>query len=183
MRSRSIATLLLAASLSIAAAGCRNGRNGRDERDERNQQSSAAPRPLPAATDASAAAEVILHVGARAIPIRVELARTEAERERGLMFRNHLDPDTGMLFLFPRPGPLTFWMKNTLIPLDMIFIDGARRIIGIVEEATPETETPRRVEGDSQFVLEIAGGLSKRLGVTSGSEVEFRHARETEVSN
>jgi uncharacterized membrane protein (UPF0127 family) len=90
------------------------------------------------------------------------------------MYRNHLDPSTGMLFVFDRDGPLTFWMKNTLIPLDMIFIDRDKRIVGIVDNAAPETETPRRVQGQSRYVLEVIGGLSRRLGVEPGSLVEFQ---------
>jgi uncharacterized membrane protein (UPF0127 family) len=152
--------MVLLAALVSGAGGCRNGR-------------SATPPPGPTATQAPP--KVILHgePGGRAIPVRVELARTDSERERGLMYRNHLDPDAGMLFLFPRPAPLAFWMRNTLIPLDMIFIDPDRRILGIVENAAPETETARRVDGNSQYVLEIAGGLSQRWGVHAGSSVEF----------
>jgi uncharacterized membrane protein (UPF0127 family) len=150
---------LLLASLTTGAGGCRNGR-------------SATP-PGPTATQGPP--KVILHgePGGRAIPVRVELARTDSERERGLMYRNHLDPDAGMLFLFPRPAPLSFWMRNTLIPLDMVFIDQDRRILGIVENAAPETETARRVDGNSQYVLEIEGGLSQRWGLHPGSQVEF----------
>jgi uncharacterized protein len=117
---------------------------------------------------------VILRAGGRALPFRVELATSEPQRERGLMYRNHLDPDAGMLFVFEREAPLTFWMKNTLIPLDMIFISGKRRIVGVVENAVPETETPRRVEGLSRYVLEIAGGMSRKLGISAESEVEFQ---------
>lgn len=121
----------------------------------------------------AARAVVVLNVGGRTLPFRVELATTDAQRERGLMYRNHLDPDAGMLFVFERDAPLTFWMKNTFIPLDLIFIDSNRRIVGIVENAAPETETPRRVNGLSRYVLEIAGGLSTRLGITAGSTVAF----------
>jgi uncharacterized membrane protein (UPF0127 family) len=116
---------------------------------------------------------VVLHSGARTVPVRVELARTESERERGLMYRNHLEPDAGMLFIFDHDGPLTFCMKNTFIPLDMIFIDRDRRIVGIVENAVPETETPRRVPGISRYVLEVGGGLTRQWGIGSGSEVDF----------
>jgi hypothetical protein len=116
----------------------------------------------------------IVHAGGRALPFRVELATSESQREKGLMYRNHLDPDAGMLFVFEREAPLTFWMKNTLIPLDMIFINGNRRIVGVVENAIPETETPRRVEGLSRYVLEIAGGMSRRLGISADGEVEFQ---------
>jgi uncharacterized membrane protein (UPF0127 family) len=79
-----------------------------------------------------------------------------------------------MLFLFPAPAPLAFWMKNTLIPLDMLFLDHDRRVLGIVENAAPETETARRVAGDSQYVLEVGGGLSRQWGIEPGSTAEFR---------
>ena len=117
---------------------------------------------------------VLLHVGVRPVPIRVEVARTEIERERGLMFRRHLDTDAGMLFVFERDGPLTFWMRNTFIPLDIIFIDRDRRVVGIVENAVPETDTPRRVGGDSRYVLEVGGGSSRRWGLGAGTLLEFQ---------
>jgi uncharacterized membrane protein (UPF0127 family) len=65
-------------------------------------------------------------------------------------------------------------MKNTLIPLDMIFIGGDHRVVGVVENAEPQTLTGRRVDGDSQYVLEINGGFSAKMGIQPGSEVEFR---------
>jgi uncharacterized membrane protein (UPF0127 family) len=135
-----------------------------------NARSPAAP---PGSTPGAAnAPRVVLH-GTRAVPVRVEVARTDSERERGLMYRNHLDSDAGMLFIFERDAPLTFWMKNTFIPLDMIFIDHDRRVVGIVENALPETETPRRVQGDSRYVLEVGGGLTRQWGIGRGSAVDF----------
>jgi uncharacterized membrane protein (UPF0127 family) len=142
-----------------AAVGCRN------------RTTPEAPSSRPAA---AGPVVVVRGAGGRELSVRVELARTPEEHARGLMYRNRLDPDAGMLFLFPRAAPRTFWMKNVYIPLDMIFIGSDLRIVGIVEEAAPETETPRSVAGASQFVLEIGGGLSRRLGVTPGSRVEFR---------
>jgi uncharacterized protein len=129
-------------------------------------------RAVPDAT-APAASVVVIDTPERKVPFRVELARTEEERERGLMYRDHLAPDAGMLFLFERPSLLTFWMKNTLIPLDMIFIGQDRRIAGIVAEAEPQTLTPRRVEALSQYVLEIGGGLAARLGIAAGQRVDL----------
>ena len=76
--------------------------------------------------------------------------------------------------VFEQPGPLTFWMKNTLIPLDMIFIGSDRHIVGIVENAEPQTLTGRRSGGVAQYVLEINGGFCAKLGVQIGSEVDFR---------
>jgi uncharacterized membrane protein (UPF0127 family) len=155
-----IAGLILIVVLGTSA--CRNSRSG----TETGLAGTAATTP--------AGPFVILHADTRALPIRVELARTEAQRERGLMYRNHLDPEAGMLFVFDHDGPLTFWMKNTFIPLDMIFIDRDKKIVGIVDNAEPETETPRRVVGESRYVLEIGGGLSRRLGVSPGSIVDFQ---------
>ncbi|MGF1511463.1 MAG: DUF192 domain-containing protein [Myxococcota bacterium] len=107
------------------------------------------------------------------VTFSAEVADTERERARGLMFRDCLPEDEGMLFLSPRPFQQSFWMRNTLIPLDIIFIREDRRILGIVEEASPRTDTHRSVPGASQFVLEIAGGLSKELGIEAGQRVRF----------
>jgi len=174
MLARMRIAILVAAGLAASGAACRNGRSA----------AGPAPTPLPAASTGTPT--VVLHAtagGQRAIPVRVELALTGPQRERGLMFRNHLDPDTGMLFLFPSSAPLTFWMKNTLIPLDMIFIDSNRRIVGIVENAAPETETGRHVEGASQYVLEIGGGLSQKWGIAAGSTVDFQGLPATAIPN
>jgi uncharacterized membrane protein (UPF0127 family) len=122
----------------------------------------------------AAAPSVEIDTGARKVVFGVELALTPEQQERGLMYRQQLAPDAGMLFVSPRPRPQVFWMKNTLIPLDMIFIGADRRIVGIVENAEPETLTARRVEGDSQYVLEIGGGLSAKLGIRAGQPVEMR---------
>ena len=107
--------------------------------------------------------------------VEVELARTPAEQQQGLMHRQSLPPDAGMLFLFDREQDHAFWMENTLIPLDMIFIDDGGRVVGIVENAAPLTRTPRRVDGPSRFVLEVNGGWSKAHGVAKGDQVRFEN--------
>lgn len=104
---------------------------------------------------------------------QAEVADTPSERARGLMHREQMAAEHGMLFLFPEPDQLSFWMKNTLIPLDMIFIRADRTILGIVENAEPKTLTSRSVRGDSQFVLEINGGLSRTLGLGPDQKVTF----------
>jgi uncharacterized membrane protein (UPF0127 family) len=121
----------------------------------------------------AATSTVVVDTGERQITFRVELARTEPEREKGLMFREHLAPDAGMLFLFEVPMVQTFWMKNTLIPLDMIFIGPDRAIVGVVADAQPLTLTARSVGEPSQYVLEIGGGLAARLGIRAGQRVAF----------
>jgi uncharacterized membrane protein (UPF0127 family) len=107
--------------------------------------------------------------------VTVELARTEAERERGLMERRELAPDAGMLFMFEEAGEHPFWMKNTLIPLDMIFISDDGRIAGIVARAVPGDLSPRSAGGPSRYVLEVAGGWAEAHGVSAGDRVRFEN--------
>jgi uncharacterized protein len=128
-------------------------------------------------TDApAAAARVVVETAAGARhPVRVELARTEAEHTRGLMWRERLDPDAGMLFLFEESEPRGFWMKNTLIPLDMLFIGDDGRIVGIVERAAPLSTTLREVGAPSRYVLEVNGGWCAARGVRAGDRVRFEN--------
>lgn len=107
------------------------------------------------------------------VGFHVEVADTPGKREMGLMYRTDLADDRGMIFLFPNESQQSFWMKNTPRPLDMIFIGRDRKIVGIVEQATPFSLDPRFVEGKSQFVFEINGGLSKRHGFKAGDAVQF----------
>ncbi len=101
----------------------------------------------------------------------VEVADDAAERARGLMFRESLDPAAGMLFVYDLPRDVSFWMKNTLIPLDMIFADATGRVVRVHSMATPGDETPIPGGPDVQFVLEVNGGLAGRLGIGPGAEL------------
>ena len=103
----------------------------------------------------------------------VEVARTQEEQAHGLMNRQSMPADHGMIFPYEPAQAVAFWMKDTLIPLDMIFIGANRRIVGIVENAEPQTLTSRQVDGPSQYVLEIGGGLSASLGIRPGQLIEF----------
>ena len=107
------------------------------------------------------------------VTFQAEVVDTPESRARGLMFRESMGRLEGMLFLFPDEAQRSFWMKNTLIPLDMLFIRSDRTILGVAENAVPKTTSSRRVEGGSQFVLEINGGLSKELGLKAGQKVTF----------
>jgi uncharacterized membrane protein (UPF0127 family) len=107
------------------------------------------------------------------IAFKVEVADTPAKREMGLQYRRELALDRGMIFLFPREEPQSFWMKNTPIPLDMIFISAEQRIVGIVENAAPFSLEARSVSDGSKYVLEINGGLSRRYGFAAGDRVRF----------
>jgi hypothetical protein len=107
--------------------------------------------------------------------VEVELARTEPERRQGLMNRASLPEDAGMLFIFDDASVQSFWMKNTLIPLDMLFIDDDGRIVGIVERAEPRTLTERTVGKPSRYVLEVNGGWCRAHGVRAGDRVRFEN--------
>ena len=109
----------------------------------------------------------------RDVTFRVEVADTPAKREMGLQYRRELAADRGMIFIFPVESQQSFWMKNTPIPLDMIFINRDRKIVGIVEQTVPFTLDPRSVGAPSQFVLEIKGGLAKSHGIQAGDSVRF----------
>ena len=122
----------------------------------------------------AATATVAIDTGERMAMFRVELAIKPEEFQRGLMFRTELAQDAGMLFVSKFPQMHTFWMKNTLIPLDMIFIGGDRRIVGVVENAEPQTLIGRSVPKLSQYVLEIPGGTSARKGIHEGQQVVFQ---------
>ena len=101
----------------------------------------------------------------------VEIADTEPARERGLMFRKELPSGQGMLFDFHRDQQVGFWMKNTLIPLDMLFIDKSGRIANIAHSAKPLSEEVIMSEGQVRAVLEVAGGTAKRHGIEPGDRV------------
>ena len=104
----------------------------------------------------------------------VELADTEPQREQGLMFRRSMAPDAGMLFDFGQEQVVSFWMRNTLIPLDMLFITADGRILNIHQRAIPHDETGINSDGPVRAVLELNGGTVARLGIRPGDLV--RHA-------
>ena len=103
----------------------------------------------------------------------VEVARTEAEQDRGLMFRTSLPEDGGMLFPFAKPRIGSFWMKNTLIPLDMIFIRADGSIARIAANTTPHSLDPVSSGEPIAAVLELRGGRSAELGIREGDRVEW----------
>lgn len=107
----------------------------------------------------------------RVVAFSVEIADTPATRAQGLMFRDDLALDAGMLFLWPDAAPRVFWMENTPLSLDMLFIDPEGRVCGLVERAEPFTRDPRPSGCDAMAVLEIHGGLAASLGVGVGARL------------
>ena len=101
----------------------------------------------------------------------VWLADSPQRQAQGLMFVRSLPADRGMLFVHDEPRPMSMWMKNTYIPLDMVFIDSSGRIQQIVEQTTPHSLDLIRSDAPARAVLEIAGGEAKRLGLHAGQQV------------
>lgn len=102
----------------------------------------------------------------------VELATTAPQMARGLMYREELAPDAGMLFVFPSARVASFWMKNTLIPLDMLFIARDGRVVHVAERTTPLSERGISSRRPVVAVLELPGGTAERLGIGPGARVE-----------
>jgi uncharacterized membrane protein (UPF0127 family) len=129
--------------------------------------------PLGASQAASELAPLMIETSAGlSLAFRVELARTGAERAQGLMYREKLAPDAGMLFVYPTDRPVAFWMKNTLIPLDMLFIKRDGTILSIAERAVPLSEVTIPSGGPVAAVLEVNGGTVSHLGIRPGDRVQ-----------
>lgn len=109
----------------------------------------------------------------------LELAVTEQEQSRGLMHRPEIEPDWGMLFVYDDEKLLSFWMKNTLISLDMIFVGADGRVVGIVEEAEPETTDSRGVGEPARYVLEVNGGLAAEHGIEPGAVMRLENVEQS----
>src|ERR1700722_594616 len=116
--------------------------------------------------------------------LRWEVARPEAQRERGLMFRHSLPPHTGMIFVFERDEQIAFWMKNTLIPLDMVFIasDGTvRRVfadVPVVPASTPDDRIPQE-QSQARYVIELPAGEAAGDGIAAGVKLDLHGVADT----
>lgn len=114
----------------------------------------------------------ITHDG-KAHVFSVELAATSEQQAQGLMYRKALAPDAAMLFPFPQPKFASFWMKNTLIPLDIVFVRSDGTIDRIAENTVPMSEVPIASGGEVAAVLELAGGTAERLGIDDRATVSW----------
>jgi uncharacterized membrane protein (UPF0127 family) len=115
---------------------------------------------------------LVIVTGGRELKFDIEMADTEARREHGLMFRKQLGAYEGMLFDFFREQPVSFWMKNTLIPLDMVFIAGDGTVRHVHANATPMSTDTIPSEAAVRGVLEINGGTARMLGIKPGDKVK-----------
>ncbi|MDD2655163.1 MAG: DUF192 domain-containing protein [Candidatus ainarchaeum sp.] len=112
----------------------------------------------------------------QAVPVYVEVADDMDELGRGLMFRESLPEDEGMLFVFPRPGNYAFWMKDTLVPLDAIYMDENSTVVGIVQMEPCIADPCPAYAPDSEalYVLEVNKGFSERHGIELGSRMTLK---------
>ncbi|MBF0304745.1 MAG: DUF192 domain-containing protein [Alphaproteobacteria bacterium] len=115
---------------------------------------------------------VVIGGDGRAHPFEVEVASRPVEHARGLMWRATLPEGTGMLFDFGRPRPVAMWMKDTLIPLDMLFIDGGGRVVKVAADTVPLSLDLIESREMVRMVLELAGGTAARLGIGPGARVD-----------
>lgn len=105
----------------------------------------------------------------------VEIAANEAQRARGLMFRRTLAPNHGMLFIYAQPRMISMWMKNTFIPLDMIFIGADGKVVSVHARAVPRSLAPISSQKRALAVLELAGGSADRFAIRPGDKVIHSH--------
>lgn len=109
--------------------------------------------------------------GVQTEAISVQMAKTGPERSKGLMYRRELAENVGMLFYMPEEVIQSFWMKNTYVPLDMIFISSDLSVNTILKNVAPLTTTPRKSNAPSKYVLELIGGSADKLGIGEGSKM------------
>lgn len=185
MSGRSNRWLAVVAAGVLTAFGCQDA-SGKDA-----GPAAAAQTPKPPSTDPSAEdyvlpplphAKVTLNdvYGGQHV-VDVEVAATDVSRERGLMWRKELAPGKGMLFIFTESRVNNFWMRNTLIPLDMLFISESGEVVGIVRNAEPRTLSGRSVNRPSKYVLEVPGGWTEKVGIEPGAKATFQGISMIEV--
>ena len=117
-------------------------------------------------------AQILVDPGdGRKINVTVEVATTPMQHQYGLMFVTALGDDEGMLFVFKANAMRSFWMKNTLIPLDMLFFDGKGQLVNAVENVLPQTLESRRSAAPARYVLELKGGSVARHGIKSAARL------------
>ena len=158
---RLLRTLIAVAALATALAGCSSNSNS-------SQGAKGA-----GALKVSEVGTVIIEAAGRTARVKAEVVRSFEDQRKGLMHRKALCASCGMLFIYPRQENHTFWMKNTFIALDMIFVSDEKRVVGAVENAEPLSEESLSVDKPSRFILEVNGGFVKKHGVKVGAMVRW----------
>ena len=135
----------------------------------------ASPSPSPQALPTPQHLQTIVARASKAT-LRLQVARTQEQHERGLMSVTHLPPHTGMLFVFEMDGPVAFWMKDTLIPLDMVFVAADGRVrkvyrnVPVVSPSLPDAQIPIEA-GNAQYVIELPAGEAQKDGLAAGTHL------------
>ncbi|MFM7349837.1 MAG: DUF192 domain-containing protein [Erythrobacter sp.] len=162
---------LAAAALVLGLAGCSTSESA----------TASAQTPAPAQSGAAVhpvsglrVIDLIVDRGGKRIAFKVEVADTPEAQARGLMFRQTLGDDEGMIFPSDTPEPRSFWMKNTPLSLDIIFIGPDGRILNIAANTEPYSLTPVTSQGDASAVLELRAGRAKALGIVAGDKVSWK---------
>lgn len=135
--------------------------------------------PMPDPFPALPQAEIEVTTAGGAHRFRVWIAADDRSRTRGLMFVRELPLDRGMLFIFQVPQPAAFWMKDTFLSLDLIFIDPRGQVLNIARDARPFSLTPIESDGPVIAVLELSAGTAERIGLAPGDRVELPGLRTT----
>ncbi len=105
--------------------------------------------------------------------VDIEISSTDSERDQGLMYRQNMEDGEAMLFIFDRAATRAFWMKNTYISLDIIYVDSDLRIVSIAKNTKPLSEQSVRSGGPAQYVVEVPGGFSDAYGIGVGDRISF----------
>ena len=160
------------AALLLLVTGCSSpaAHNG-DAASVKSASGCDAGAALPDSDAALKQIRLCIDTGKRILPFAVELADTPEQQARGLMFRTELADDKGMLFPFPRERVASFWMKNTVIPLDLIFVRRGGTIESIAADAIPYDTSPHASGEPVIAVLELRGGLAAEKGIEAGDKV------------
>lgn len=156
-------------SLAIALSACTMPANSKSSTDTCGSST-----PLAASPAGLAQTSLCITSGTKTRQFTVEIARTSMEQAKGMMFRTELADNAGMIFPFPEPKVASFWMKNTVIPLDIIFIRANGTIESIAENAIPYSTAPVEAGEPVVSVLELRGGLTSELGISAGDKVVWQ---------
>lgn len=171
-----VATPLLAALLLAACGATSPSAESTTAQPSRSSASGCTPgTKLPGSAAGLSQVELcITNAAGNVHRFTVEVAATPQQQAQGLMFRTQMDADAGMIFPFPAPRFASFWMKNTVIPLDIIFVRADGTIANIAAKTEPYSTVPVSSDGDVAAVLELNGGRAAELGITAGSRVRWK---------
>jgi uncharacterized protein len=166
-----IAVLMLSFASLFVGVGCGGEQSSTPSEPTKESASSTTAPVTESETSQTPTVDIINSEGER-VEVEVEIADNDAERQRGLMERTALAENAGMLFVFEREQPLSFWMKNTLIPLSVAYIDSTGRIVDI-QDMEPLDETSHPSAEPGQYALEVNQGFFAERGIEVGNEVEI----------